>query len=67
MKHQATSASTAGPNTPESDRQRIVLHNVSCQYGEKKETVQVYAEAPDDAIRVVNRMDEDEYLILERV
>lgn len=67
MRQQATSASTSGPNTPETDRQRFVLHTVTCSYNGKIEKVQVYAEAPDTAIKKVNRIDVDEYLCLDRV
>lgn len=67
MKQQATSAATAGPNTPETDRQRYVLHNVTCSYDGKIEKVQIYAEAPDLAIRSVNSLTVAEYLCLERV
>ena len=66
MAHRATSASTVSPNTPESDKLRFVLHKVDCINGSTKETVLVYAEAPDNAIRQVNVMSDNEYASLVR-
>lgn len=67
MKQQASSASTSGPNTSETDRQRFVKHNVTCKYDGKIEIIQIYATDPADAIKKVNNMDVDEYLCFDRV
>jgi len=71
MKKQASSARTSGPNTPESDSQRVVMHDVTVDVDragvKSTETVQVLSEAPDDAIRSVNRMSNESYEALQRV
>lgn len=48
----AVSAKTVNPNTPESDLQRFVLHEVTLSDGSKR---RIMAEDPIDAINKVNK------------
>jgi prephenate dehydrogenase len=64
----AFSARTSFRNTPESDAQREVLHDVTVMLdGGGSETVRLMAEAPDDAIAQVSRMPAAAYASLPRV
>jgi hypothetical protein len=69
--HRAIASYTAQPNTPESDRQRYVLHHVTVtvttETGSHEETVVRAATDPMSAIDDVNAMSTAEYMQLARV
>lgn len=66
--NRACAAHTSFPNTPESDRQRCVMHDVTVRTEDgKEETVRLLAEAPDTAIDMVNRMSPALFATLARV
>lgn len=65
--HQAVSAHTSFPNTPESDRLPEVDHDVTVRLSHAEEVVRIQASDPLVAIDKVNSLDFTAYHNLRRV